>query len=124
VFEGKPIAVLYRYLVPGTAKADEFVSPVGVTRIDSVTQLQNVKLNLARGADGYTLEAAVPLADLGWQPTAGGKYRGDLGVIYSDQLGTKNGLRMHWNNKATGMVADLFSEAKIQPEQWGEILTP
>ncbi len=47
--------------------------------------------------------------------------RGDVGVIHSDRDGQRNQLRMYWSNKATGMVTDLFTESRIQPELWGEL---
>ena len=50
------------------------------------------------------VEAAVPLATLGFDPQPGKSYKLDLGVIFSDATGTTRSLRMYWANKATGLV--------------------
>ena len=121
VMDGKPVAVLYRYVVPGTAKPEEFSSPVGTTKINRVTVLKTARIGLKRQPDRYAVEIAVPLADLGCTLTKGVSLRGDVGVIYSDRLGLKNELRMYWSNKATGIVTDIFSEAAIQPHLWGTL---
>ena len=64
----------------------------------------------------------MPLAYLGIEPVPGRKYRADWGVIYSDRDGKINQLRMYWSNKATGIVSDVFSEARIRPSLWGELV--
>ena len=119
VMDRKPTAVLYRYVVPGTKKPEQFVSPVGTTVIDRVEILAKARVAVKRRSDGYSLEASVPLAELGLKIGPGKSLRGDLGVIHSDQQGLVNELRMYWANKATGIVSDVFSEAKIHPDLWG-----
>ena len=119
VFEGKPVAVLYRYRVPGTAKPVPFASPVTTTKIDVVKRLTCAKIAIDRQAHGYTLRASVPLAELGLKPEKGAVYRGDFGIVYSDRAGRVNELRMYWSNPVTGMVNDLAIEAAIQPAMWG-----
>lgn len=119
VFDGKPIAVLYRYIVPGTPAPVEFTSGINVTKIDSVDILSNAHIGVRKTANGYWLDAAVPLVDLGIKPAKGQTYRGDLGVVYSDKAGVKNELRLLWSNPTGGLIADLANEARIQPEFWG-----
>lgn len=119
VNKGKPIAVLYDYHHPGAEHPIDFQS-VMTTRIDRVEVLKDAEVNIERSQDGYTLRAAVPLTQLdNWHPQAGVSYPGDFGIVYSDQQGTTNQLRMYWSNKATGIVSDLSLEAAIQPENWG-----
>lgn len=119
VFQGQPVAVLYRYKVPGTTQPVRFSSPVGTVLVDQVQVLAGAKLAIDRDADRYTLRAAVPLADLGFAPKPGETYRGDFGLVYSDRGGQIDELRMYWSNPATGLVNDLPSETRIEPALWG-----
>ncbi len=119
VFQEKPVAVLYRYKTPGTAHPISFSSPVGTTRIDQVKVLEDARISIVRQNNSYTVCAAIPLSDLGFSPEEGKSYRGDFGVVYSDKTGTIDELRMYWANPINGMVNDLFSEAQIQPGNWG-----
>ena len=119
VFEGKPVAVLYRYRAPGVEKPVEFASPVTTTTVDEVRILHKARVVIDRAARRYTVRVAVPLADLGFSPEPGKVYRGDFGVIYSDASGRINELRMYWANRATGIVSDLAIEARVEPRWWG-----
>ena len=119
VLDGKPVAVLYRYRVPGTTTPEQFGSGVGVTRVDEIKLLPDAQIAVDRQPNRYTLRAAVPLAELGLAPQVGQRYRGDFGIIYSDQIGRTDELRMYWSNPATGMVNDLSIEANIAPGAWG-----
>ena len=76
---------------------------------------------MQRGGGQYSIEAAIPLAELGWNPQAGGTYRGDVGVIYGDDAGTVNLLRSYWSNEATALVNDVPGEIMLFPAQWGEL---
>lgn len=118
VYQGRSIAVLYRYHVAKSEQPVVFETAVR-TRIDQVSALQNAKIQLERRKDSYTLCAAVPLSDLDFKPQTGRTYLGDFGIIYSDRAGKTNVLRMYWANQATGLVNDLALEARIDPSRWG-----
>lgn len=120
VFQGKPIAVLYNYKVPGTTKPQRFSSPVGTTLIDEVKILENAKIVFDRGGDSYSARITIPLADIGFQPQKDKYYRGDFAVIYSDKLGKINELRMFWCNPLGALVTDVFQESQINPSFWGK----
>lgn len=109
-------AVLYRAVVPGTA-ADAtvpFSSPWRTITFDQVSDV-SAKVQLARKDGDY--EVAIPLAAIGWQPAPGQRYRGDLGVLRGkDGITTQ---RVYWSNKATGITADVPSEAMLMPKFWG-----
>lgn len=120
VYEGKPMAVLYRYREPGAGEPFEFASPIGVTRIDRVETIQDAQVRIEPEPGGYSLFAAVPLAEIGFHPLPGAVYRGDFGIIYSDRSGTIDELRMYWANRQTGLISDLASEAAVEPARWGE----
>lgn len=119
VFNDEPIAVAYRYKVPGTTEPVPFISPVTTTNIDIVKILDSAQIALDRQGDRYSLRAVIPLAELNFIPVPGKTYWGDFGIIYSDRAGRINELRMYWSNPVTGMVSDLAIEAAIEPRFWG-----
>ncbi len=120
VFQGKPIAILYNYKVPGTKQPHRFSSPVGTTLIDEVKVLENAKVVFDRGGDSYSARIVVPLADINFKPVRDKYYRGDFGVIYSDKLGRVNELRMFWCNPLGALVTDVCQESQILPAYWGK----
>ena len=122
-FEGKPLAVLYRYRLKDAAGANpvEFASPWRSEKVDDVRKLENVKVSIQRGGDFYRLDATIPLSDLGLTDPAGKTFRGDFGVVYGDRQGTINLSRFYWSNKATGLVNDVPGETMLSPDKWGEI---
>ena len=119
IFEGKPVAVLYRYKIEGPKTPVSFASPVGTAWIDEVKILDSALIKFERGGSSYSLVASVPLKELGFAPQPGKSYRGDFGVVYSDKAGQVDELRMYWANTVSGNVSDLFSEAQINPGNWG-----
>jgi len=122
IFQDKPIAVLYRPAVPGTA------SPVSLAsaRIDQVIRLDSAKVAVRRDAanKSYTVEASVPLKALNLNPAATDNLRGDVGVIFADETGRSRSLRLYYNNHDTAIIDDLATEATLQPSQWGTIAMP
>ena len=120
-FKGVPTAVLYRPL-SSTAHPRTFSSGVVKEyRVESVTVLTNAVLKVTPRAQGYVLEAAIPLAALEWAPVAGQVWRGDFGVTYGDPAGQRTRLRNHWSNQHTGIVDDAVFELKLEPRNWGEL---
>ncbi len=122
-FEGKPIAVLYRYRVKDKAGLNtvEFASPWRSETVDDVRRIDSAKINLQKSEEFYVIDATVPLAELGLKLPAGKTFRGDFGVVYGDREGTMNLSRFYWSNKATGLVNDVPGETMLTPQNWGEI---
>lgn len=122
VYQGKPVAVLYRPVVPGSMSPTRLMAAT----IDQIVRLDAAKIAYQRTRDGYTLEASVPLADLGIgaDPADGAALCGDVGVIYADETGADRALRLYYYNHETDMTADLTTEATLQPGNWGEIAFP
>jgi photosystem II stability/assembly factor-like uncharacterized protein/sugar lactone lactonase YvrE len=116
-----PVAVLYRPVAPGATNGSSFSSPGGRVEFDSVRALNDARIAFRRGKKGFTLEAAVPLKTLGWHPMSGSVLRGDVGVIYSDDIGSQNILRSYWSNKVTNLTADVGYEARLTPAEWNEM---
>ena len=120
-FQGGNIAVLYRHRLPGASDSVVFQCPWRSEKVDSVKKLESARIAVSRGGDSYTVEVAVPLAELGLAPTTGKALRGDFGVIYGDAEGTTNIFRNYWSNQATGLVNDVPGEIMLTPVLWGGI---
>lgn len=115
--KGKPRALLYRAIVPGTTPAARvpFSSPwrtVYFDRVDDVTD----KIEFAGAAGNF--EVSVPLDLLMLKPAAGGVIKGDIGILRGQ--GGETTARIYWANKATGITADVPSEAMLTPALWGD----
>ena len=119
-YAGKSVAVLYRPVVPGTQTPIQLMA----TRVDRIVLLPNARVAFKRGSGSYTLEAAVPLADLGLDPLVTDDLRGDVGVIYADDTGRSRSLRLYHYNQDTRMTADLTTEARLSPGNWGTLEMP
>ncbi|HEX4140212.1 MAG TPA: hypothetical protein VHY09_07675, partial [Candidatus Methylacidiphilales bacterium] len=122
MFQDKPVAVLYRPVVPGTT------SPVhlAAASLDQVIKLDSANVVIKRDIDHgfYTVEAKVPLKDLGLDSKPAGDLRGDVGVVFADDSGKSRALRLYYYNHHTEMVNDLPTEAALQPGEWGKIAMP
>jgi hypothetical protein len=119
VFEGKPVAVLYRWRVKEGQEPVTFTCPWRSHTVDRVDLMPEARINVVRRGGGYMVEAAVPLTALGFAPQAGREYKLDLGVIFSDAKGNNRAARVYWANKATGLVADVPGEIMATPKLWG-----
>ena len=113
---GKPKALLYRAVVPGTKEKDKvpFTSPVNTILFDKVEDITN---QIALAGDSGTYELSVPLAVLGLKPEAGMRIRADIGILRGENGQTTS--RIYWSNKATGITADVPTEAMLTPYLWG-----
>ncbi len=119
--EGKAIAVLYEHRKPGGKNPIEFTSPWRGAKVDDVRRLTDTRITVETDANGYTLTADLPLADLGLTLSSGEKLRADFGVTYGDAAGTDTNLRSHWSNQSTGLVDDIPGEIMLTPSLWGEL---
>ena len=119
-FQGRPIAVLYRPVVAGAPSPVKLMGAV----IDQIVRLDSARIVCRPNANGYTLEASIPLADLGIAPDSADTLRGDVGVIFADETGANRSLRLYYYNQHTGMTADLTTEATLQPGEWGTVELP
>ena len=129
--KGQPVAMLYRQVVPGAGgQRFPFTSPLRTVTFDRVENVsgdvvlasqwtpdpkdKNNRLGTA------TIEFSVPLSTLGLKPQSGLKLRGDIGVLRGN--GAETMQRAYWSNKASGITADLPSEAELLPQLWGEFI--
>ncbi len=114
--QGRTAALLYRAVVPGTTDPVAFSSPWRTVYIDRV---EDVSSQVQLAGDKGNFEFCIPLAVLGWKPEPGVTVRGDLGVLRGNGFQTLQ--RVYWSNKATGITADVPSEAELTPQLWGKI---
>lgn len=119
-FEGKPIAVLYRHKIIGTASSPvTFKSPWRGVTVDSVERVDDARIAVKpRPNQGYIVEVAVPLKTLGLTP-AHGAIAADFGALYGDASGSVIGMRSYWSNHATALVNDVPGEIMLHPDAWG-----
>ena len=115
--DGKPLALLYRPVVPGTAEPVKFSSPwrsISIARVDDVSALIDFS------ADGQgTYEFSIPREILGLKTLKSGTtLAGDLGILRGNGFQTTQ--RIYWSNKSTAITSDVPSEAQITPNLWGK----
>ncbi len=127
--KGKTTAVLYSPVSPGvTTEPVVFGSPLRTLRFDrvdvvsdDVTFAAEIQPDLEKDKGGTiksaNFELSVPLALLGLTPKPGAAHRFDIGLLRGD--GAQTLQRVYWNNKASGLVSDIPSEAELLPALWG-----
>jgi hypothetical protein len=119
--DGKPVAVLYRALVPNAKNPVVFRNPAGTQVVfDAVEVLKAAAVQIVDTPDGYLVEAALPLDFLGGNLWPNRVIPGDAGIIVADSTGRRVA-RICRFNKDTQLVSDVPTEARLQPENWGEI---
>jgi len=120
--DGRPLAVVYRPVVPGTRPAERvaFSSPWRTVWMDKV-EVVSFPIGMKKRSGGYTVAAAVPLGILGVKRLDGLVLRGDFGVLGSDSAGRECTSRNYWSNKATNNTNDVPDEAMLAPALWGEL---
>jgi hypothetical protein len=79
--------------------------------------VENVTAQVALAHQDGNYELSIPLSLLGLQPQAGLSINGDLGVLRGNGFQTLQ--RVYWSNKASGITADVPSEAELTPRLWG-----
>jgi hypothetical protein len=121
---GRPVAVVYRPVAREKAPK-KFFSGVWKDGVeyDSVRTVDDARIEVKVDAakKTYVVEAAIPLAALGMKPAAGQTLAGDFGATFGDAAGRDTVLRSHWNNQATGIVADEVDELRLDPKNWGRL---
>jgi len=110
----KIVAAVFRAVVPGTKNPVSFSSPSRTITLDVVDDVSGL-VELAEANGNY--EMSIPLAALGLHPSEGQVIRGDLGILRGNGFQTIR--RSYWQNKATGLVADVPGEAQLTPQLWG-----
>jgi len=119
VLNGQPVCVLYQAVsATGALAPKTFISPTGKAEFQRVEVVATAKVAVTRTDTGYILEAAVPLAAIGFTPTPGMTTRGDVGVLFGTDGGGRTILRAYYANTDTATIEDVPSEARLTPAQW------
>ncbi len=120
-YQGKPVVVLNQKAANGgTAVPLTFTSPTGTETYERVTILDNATVAVKTTPDGYTLEACIPMASIGFVPLENKLYPVDFGILYGDPGGAKTILRAYWANRHTTITGDIPTESRIQPPYLGK----
>ncbi len=113
--KGKPLALIYRPVDPQFSTPPvPFSSPWRTITIDRV---DNVSSDLAFAKDVGNFEFSIPLKLVCLKPDPGETITADIGLLRGNGFQTTQ--RVYWNNKATGITADVPSEAELTPALWG-----
>ncbi|HMJ91168.1 MAG TPA: hypothetical protein VK530_15200, partial [Candidatus Acidoferrum sp.] len=123
--KGKTTALLYRPVAPDRqGEPFPFSSPLRTIKFDSiedvsanVTLASSVVRNEKERSETAVYEFSIPLMKLGLKPQRGETILGDIGVLRGN--GSQTMQRSYWRNKATGITADVPSEAELIPKLWG-----
>lgn len=118
---GEARAVLYDYVVPGVDQQARmaFASPWREIFIDRVAVLEGARIATGTADGRFVLEAAIPLAAIGFDPAVSPVTRGDVGFVVADESGTTAIDRVYWANPNTKIVSDVPEETRLQPDRWG-----
>jgi len=120
-FRGEPTVVIYRKVADEKQPMTFSSGVVQEYEMDSVVVLTDARVAVKVEGRRYVVQAAIPFAALGLEPSEELVLRGDVGATHGDRAGTSVTLRSHWNNQATGIVHDEVFELKMEPANWGEI---
>jgi hypothetical protein len=112
--KGRTVATLYRAVVPGATDPVPFSSPWRTITLDRVEDV-SAQVELAGTNGNY--EISIPLATLGLKARPGLLIKGDIGILRGNGFQTLQ--RVYWANKASGITADVPSEAELTPRLWG-----
>ena len=121
VVNGKPVAVLYRSIVPGAPRDQAWETSTDVAKVgfDQVERVTDAELSCRDTGNEYVYEAAIPLARLGLNPETAKRLKLDWGILESGQAGTEVLQRIYWANKATAIISDVAEEGTLHPDLWG-----
>ena len=124
-FKGQTHALLYLAVVPGTKDPVPFSSPwrtITLDRVDDVSAQVQLAMTVEKDDKGKPkaafYEISIPLTALGLTAAEGQSIKGDIGILRGNGFQTLQ--RVYWNNKATGITADVPSEAELTPALWGK----
>ncbi len=118
----KPVAVLYQQ-VADNVKPEEawraYTPTGGENKFARVVRLEDANIAIS-GADGFTVEAAIPLSEIGLKPKAGMRLKLDWGILTSDD-GNQVKQRMYWANPTATGTSDESVESRLEPHLWGNL---
>ncbi|MFA6291917.1 MAG: hypothetical protein WC637_09065 [Victivallales bacterium] len=117
----KPVAVLYKFIVPGTKEEvkSKFASPVGTVSVDDIKILKTARVEVKKEGKGYSATVTIPWKELDFEKSPQGVFRGDVGILVADPEGVRTVARYYYYDQKSQVVSDLPSETMVDPSQWG-----
>ncbi len=112
--KGKPLALIYRPVDTPFGSPVAFSSPWRTIKMDRV---DDVSSDLTFAKEGGNFEFSIPLKIISLKPVLDETITADIGLLRGNGFQTTQ--RVYWNNKATGITADVPSEAELTPALWG-----
>jgi hypothetical protein len=121
--DDKPQAVLYRPVAPDAEKGDKWETSTpagGTTKFDEVKVLKDVWIASSSGENSFTVEARIPLKTLGLKIQKGMLLKMDWGILSTDE-GNLTKARDYWANRKAVGTTDEPTEARLEPNLWGNV---
>ncbi len=117
----KPVAVLYKFVVPGTKEdlKSKFASPVSTVSVDEIRVLKTARIEVKKEGKGYSASVTIPWKEIGLEKPLQGIFRGDVGILVADTEGGRTVARYYYYDQKSQVVSDLPSETMVDPSQWG-----
>ena len=97
-------------------------SPAATRSFADIGPLPGLKFAYHLGADGYTLEAAVPLKSLELDPHRNPLVGFDASVGFPDAGGRVRSRAAHWAGQSEAAVVDRPGSAALLPSTWGTLV--
>ncbi len=118
----KPRVVLYQPIAAAAKPAEAwrtYTPAGGESLFQRVVELPAASVALSGDKD-FTLEAAIPLADLGLAPKKGLRLKCDWGFLTTGD-GTQVKQRLYWANPQATGTSDEPTESRLEPQYWGQV---
>jgi hypothetical protein len=97
-------------------------SPAATRSFADIGPLPGLKFAYHLGAEGYTLETAVPLKSLGLDPPRNSTVGFDASVGFPDAGGMARVRAAHWAGQSEAAVVDRPGSAALLPSTWGTLV--
>ena len=118
--QGKKIIYCFKPVDENSKSHLYFSSSATSIKIDWAGYVEGSDMEIKKGKDFYILEVKIPFSFFkNFKIEKGEEYAGDFAINFSDDSGTINVLKLYWNEEYGGIVNDLPTEQKIEPDRWG-----
>ena len=97
-------------------------SPAATRSFADIGPLPGLKFAYQIGAEGYTLETAVPLKSLELDPARNSTVGFDASVGFPDAGGRVRARAAHWAGQSEAAVVDRPGSAALLPSTWGTLV--
>jgi hypothetical protein len=124
--DGKPVAVLFRPKIKDFKGEPEVLkSPTGRESFDAIADISDkITLEYQKTDKGFSALATLPLGVLQWQPQDATLVKMDVGYLFGNAGGNQIAQRLYWSNASptSGIIGDVPSEARLEPDRWGTVI--